>query len=235
MTQLSLNITPCVSYDPEHFVVHHGVKEVLNAAGVFLTESSGAVPCFQILFVQGAGRTGKTHLSIYLSDLLAKAGRYPHLVEATKDLKLSEILVGRQLTPADTFIVDDAEDYLAAQQPGMSGDFVSFIEALRVLGAGVILLSSQAPEAFPCDEHIRSRIFPGVGPLLTAPLESEVPLLLGALAHQRGIALTDRKIEFLERRLPRDIEQLEAYLDRVQYISHITGKPVRFPILGDAL
>jgi chromosomal replication initiation ATPase DnaA len=239
MTQLSLNITPCVSYGPEHFIVHEGLKDALaNTQAALQTVSpDGSLesPRFQIVYVQGAARTGKTHFSIFLSDFLAKAGRYPHLIEGRKDLKLNEVLARREVTAADVFIVDDAEDYLASIQPGMSGDFVSFIEALRVKGCGVVLLSSEPLDAFPCDEHVRSRILPGVGPVISAPLESEVPELLKALARQRGIALSDRKVEFLERRLPREIEQLEAYLDRVQYISHITGKPVRFPILGDAL
>jgi chromosomal replication initiation ATPase DnaA len=240
MTQLSLNITPCVSYGPDHFVAHEGLKEVLLSTQCFLSsgflrDTQNENQKFQIVFVQGGARTGKTHFSIFLCDVLSKAGRYPHLIEATKDLKLSEVLLSRQVTAADVFIIDDAEDYLAALQPGMSGDFVSFIEALRVKGAGVVLLSSEPLESFPCDEHVKSRILPGVGPVISAPLESEVPEMLKVMARQRGMALSDRKVEFLERRLPRHIEQLEAYLDRVQYISHVTGKPVRFPILGDAL
>lgn len=240
MTQLPLNITPLLSYQPDQFLEHAGVQEAVVAFRALLSRACQSACAekdrlFQVLFLEGAARTGKTHLSLLISDEAVRQGLYPRAIDGSASLRWADQLPARGPAAADVFIVDNAHEYFSLLQPQGSGDFVRFVEELRLAGSALILLSSQPLESFPCDDHAKSRLAAGKGPVLGAPSEGEMRTLVGVMARQRGIALTDRKLQYLERRLPRDIRQLEEYLDRVQYISHITGKPVRFPVLGDAL
>lgn len=255
MTQLPLNITPLLSYEPEQFFVHSGVRDAVTAAEALLVRAKRSVEnpeerAFQTLFIQGPPRSGKTHLlctlaerAVVLQQLpthttlegVVSGGLYPRTIDASAHIDWVSFLPARGCGPSDVFFVDSAHRYFGELLPGDSGSFVRFVEELRVAGAALIFFSAQAPDEFPCDEHARSRLRAGLGPALGPPTESEMQTLVKILARQRGIALTDRKLKFLERRLPREVKQLEEYLDRVQFISHMTGKPVRFPVLGDAL
>ncbi len=250
MTQLPLNITPLLSYEAADFLVHQGVASAVVAGEALLARAARSAAglaerAFQILFIQGAPRSGKTHLFFKLSADAMKSqaamksqesgGLYPRMREGAKDLDWGSLIPSRGCGPSDIFFVDDAHLYFEHLEPGNSGPFVSFVEELRVAGSSLVLSSATALEKFPCDQHALSRLRAGLGPVLGPPTEGEMRALVKILARQRGIALTDRKLAFLERRLPRDVKQLEEYLDRVQFISHVTGKPIRFPVLGDAL
>jgi chromosomal replication initiation ATPase DnaA len=253
MTQLPLNITQTFSYEPGQFLVHQGVQEVYAAARAVLmrqsaTPSGNPVPAvFQTLFVYGPARSGKTHLMLRLADELSRGElgggdaarmdslrRYPRLVESTAELNWNSLL---SVSPSadDVYFIDAAERSFSSLAPGSSGPFVRFVEELRRAGATLLFFSAQLIDELPCDDHVKSRLRAGQGPEIRPPSDHEMRSLVRVLARQRGIALSDRKLAFLERRLPRDIRQLEEYLDRVQFISHVTGKPIRFPVLGDAL
>jgi chromosomal replication initiation ATPase DnaA len=99
----------------------------------------------------------------------------------------------------------------------------------------LILLSREPLDHFEFDEHVRSRLIPGNGFEISPPEESDMPKLIDTIARQRGISLKDRKIDFIVRRLGRDIGALERYFDRVRHLADVLGQSVRFPVLGDAL
>lgn len=97
------------------------------------------------------------------------------------------------------------------------------------------MLSGASIESFPCDEHIKSRLTPGMGFSIGAPSEDELSELLQLMARQRGINLSDRKVDFLSRRIGRDIASMEEYLEKVSHLSGILGKSIKFPLLSDAI
>ena len=228
--QLPLQMVTRVRYAPENFLVHTGLIDVVNGC-----RSVFAQDAFGLVFIAGGKRSGKTHLSIYLLDALAKLARFPRLLEGGEIERFLESSSGEAFSAEDLFIIDDAQSYLRALRPGDSGPLVSFIERLRVARAGLLLLSGEPLERFSFDEHIRSRLVPGAGFELTPPAESDMPALIDTMALQRGIKLKERKIGFIVRRLGRDIGALERYFDRVQHLADVLGQSVRFPVLGDAL
>lgn len=228
--QLPLQIVTRVRYGSENFCVHSGVSDVVDECrGIFARDSFG------IAFVSGGRRAGKTHLSIYLVDLLSKLQRFPRLLEGAELGRFLDSSGADVFTGEDVIVVDDAHEYLATLRPGDSGPFVAFVEKLRVARAGLILLSRMPIDEFLFDEHVRSRILPGCGRNIVAPAESDMPRLIDSMARQRGILLKERKIGFLVRRVGRDIEALERYFDRVRHLADVMGQSFKFPVLGDAL
>lgn len=231
MQQLNLNIVPRLAYDPDNFLIHRGVKESLHTLNNMIKQDS-----FGLAYLHGAKRSGKTHFCIYLANCFLDNGLNVQLIEGAD-------FAGTAFTDSDLlnsdanslWIVDNIDNYLIDLDAGESGTFVSFIENLRIQGAKVILTSALAINDFNCDEHVLSRIRSALQPEMGKPYEEELGELILIMARQRGIHLSARKVEFLKRRVARDIPAIEDYLDRICHLSNVLGKPVRFPLLNDAL
>jgi len=224
--QLPLKMSPRLPYTSEGFLLHNGVRNIVELIDQSFHEGE-----FRIFFVSGKARRGKTHLSIYLFDSAARAGFYPRLVDGQElSVKIEDINAGNKIV-----IIDDAHEYLVNVAAGNSGAFVKMVETLRVAKAKLILLSSVEVEELTCDDHVKSRLRPGQGLSIESPTDFSLSPLIQLMAKQRGLKLTDRKVNFLLRRLGQDIRSIEDYLDRVNYLSTLFGREVKFPLLSDAL
>ena len=228
MSQLSLNIRPTLSYAATNFVPHAGVEELTRSLQSLLSMSDR----FRIALVTGDRRTGKTHLSLFLAEWLTTQGKRPILIEGAALLDGTGM---RDAGPDEVIIVDDADEYLKTIEPGAGGPFVRWIELLRVNRAALVLLSSTPLESFGFDGHVRSRLLPGSGFTISAPSAKDIPLLVEQMARQRGIAFRSRMVGFIEKRVSRTVPAIEGYLERLSHLSRAIGKPIRFPLLGDAL
>jgi chromosomal replication initiation ATPase DnaA len=225
--QLYLNIKERITYSADNYICHAGVEDVIAAF-----ESSLVDDGFSILYVTGTRRTGKTHTAITCSDRAIKAGFLPHMLEGTS---AASWLAADNASSRSVVIIDDADQYLNKVLPGQSGIFVNCIERHRILGSTIVLFSQLEHTELPCDEHVISRLIPGIGFTLGAPPEDSVKDLLKVLARQRGMQLSEKKLLFAARRLARDIRSLEDYLDRVYQLSRTLGKTAQFPLLSDAI
>lgn len=228
MNQLPLNIAHCLAYSPDNFVCHAGVAGIVD----YLRSAQG----FTVLYVTAGARRGKTHLSIKLADQLTSQGRYPRLSEGRDFARLvDEFIVSGAVGSHEFFIVDDAQEYLLTVTPGNSGPFVSFFELLRKAGAGIVFLSATAIEALPCDQHVTSRLIPGAGFEIGDPAEEDIAPLIDKMAKQRGLALKEREVAYLLKRIGRDIPSIEQYFQKLQYLSQVLNRSIRFPLLSDAV
>ncbi|RMG44287.1 MAG: hypothetical protein D6719_02135 [Candidatus Dadabacteria bacterium] len=231
MGQLGLKIPARISYKADNFIRHSGVRTIINQ--VLSLANSEA---FNLCWIEGERRSGKTHLSITLTDLLINYKFQPRCIEGAEFKDFLESGQVEQISARTMpFIIDSAEEYFNSLTTGNSGAFVNFIEKLRVAGSLVIFLSRTSVQSLACDEHIMSRLRPGQGLKINMPADEELPEVIAAMAKQRGMVLSERKIEFIRRRIGRSIEAIERYLDRVYHLSSVLGRGVRFPILGDAL
>ena len=228
--QLQLNIREQLAYGPDNFFIHAGYKSICDSVLSLVTQAG-----FGIAYIYGTRRSGKTHFSIYLMNQYGKAGLFPRLVDGQRfEDFLKQLEVGSQKLP-DVFVIDDIDQYLREIEPGASGSFVNFIEKLRLAQRKVVLLSGRRLSDLPCDDHVLSRILAGFCFEIEHPAEADMPQVVGAMARQRGIKLSEKKLNFLCKRLPRQTEAIEAYLDRVHHLSRLLGKKVQFPVLNDAL
>jgi chromosomal replication initiation ATPase DnaA len=231
MEQLPLKVIPKLQYAPERFFIHTGVKVILDALQATLKSH------FALSFIQGSPRSGKTHLSLYLSHYLLNQGVQSFIVdgsELTERENNSEFDITKVSAPV--LIIDNAEVLLNTFHPGTSGPFVYLVEERRRKGGAIILFSTQSPEELPCDDHIKSRIASGSIYHITQPSDEDMLPLLSELARQRGLALTERKEKYLIQRLGRSIQAIEALLERAVIISELNEHyRIDFSVLNDAL
>lgn len=228
MQQLSLNIQPKLSYDPAEYILHSGVSETYQFLSSELKNDR-----FSIMFVQAPPRFGKTHLSIRIADDLVGGEKYPRLLDgaALEGWLGSELALETRL--GAVFIVDDAHLYLLEKRS--SGPFVDFVERVRVKRGKIILLSEEPQSKFPIDEHIQSRLLAGTEHELGVPDPEELESLIHCLAIQRGIMLSQAKIQYLLKRIARDIPSIERYFDRLIHLSQVLGRDIKMPLLSDAI
>lgn len=228
--QMAFRLGARLAYRPDNFVLHSGVQEVVRIS----LEKLGT-PGFFSLFVRGDKRSGKTHLSVFLSGILAKNQVYPALVEGAHfSAVMNEFVDGAEFAGSPV-IVDDAELYFKQVVPGISGQFVSFMEKMKVAGRSVLFISGSDLKEFPCDEHVLSRLKAASIHQMVAPAAEEMELLLRNMAEQRGIRLTERKRQFLMKRLARSPNEIESYFERLEELLVSGARAVGFEVLEDAL
>ncbi len=223
--QLELEIRKRLVYSAAGFVLHAGVAEALARCSAALHHA-----LFQICCVQGEARSGKTHFASTLAERALERGQMLEVFNGSADW---DRLSGLDPQPGVILVWDDAHEYLSALAPGDSGPLVSLIEKIRVVGGKIVLFSLRNFSSFQIDQHLKSRIAPGLGYDIGAPADSEVEAIFQALAKQRGLAIPPRKIGYLAKRLPRDIAAIERYIERFDDLSLQVGKGLNFSLLED--
>jgi chromosomal replication initiation ATPase DnaA len=228
-SQLALNLTPRLAYSAKNFILHTGVSSLLSEI-VALLETHP--PKFS--FVYGVPRSGKTHMSIALSDKLISRGMKPVLLDG-EDFKKVVLNAETKFFEKETLVVDDSDHLFSDLLPGDSGPIVRFFELLRLNEVGLVLFSSKTVEELPCDQHILSRLKASAQMQISAPDFESLQKVVDRMAKQRGLALGGRRLSFLEKRVSREISEIENYLERLDHLSEVLGKKVSFKTLGDAL
>ena len=230
-SQLSLHIPTYVKYSPQDFYLHSGVRSLYEAVVSLVLEKSA-----QSFFITGKARSGKSHLCFALADALSGKGLIPRVLSGN-DLAvwLDELPLTHRSLEQEMVLIDDVDVYLKQRSEGQSGQFVSLMEFCKARKIPVLLFSSAELSDFPCDAHIMSRLRAAAHYRIESPAESELSEIFQILAKQRGLQLSERKRDFLRKRLGRDIESLEQYIERLLYLSDVLGKSAKFDLLHDAL
>ncbi len=229
MRQLPLPILAALSYGPDGFIRHAGVRAVLEEC--FALGQSSA---FALRYVEGGSRAGKTHASLRLHADFVDWGREVLLLDGTGGRDAVGFR-GRTPTSNLVVIVDDADRYFDALKPEDEGGFVSLVEELRAVCGKLFLFSGKPIAELRVDDHVLSRLRLAAGLRIEAPGEEEVRPLLELLARQRGLRLKPRELGFLQKRLGRDIKSLEYYLERLHHLSQVLAQPIRFPLVANAV
>jgi len=229
MRQLPLPILAALSYSPDGFVRHAGVRAVLDEC-VALGQASS----FAIRYVEGGARSGKTHATLRLHAELVDAGREVLLLDGAGG-RDAVGLRGREASSNLVVIIDDADRYFDALKPEDEGSFVSLVEQLRAVSGKLFLFAGKSIANLRVDDHVLSRLRLATGLRIEAPGEGEMRQLLESLARQRGLRLKPRELGFLEKRLARDIKSLEYYLERLHHLSQVLAQPIRFPLVANAV
>jgi chromosomal replication initiation ATPase DnaA len=231
INQLVLDVRHRLAYRPDNFVLHSGVSGILNMCIARLCR-----PGFELIFIEGGLRSGKTHFCIRLAEELSAKALIPRLLDGRQLREwLSDKWPVETGSGSEVYLIDDAQEYLSTLSPENGGSFVNFVEALRACQGRLVLLSSTAVGQFPWDEHVYTRVNSGTQFCFGAPSDDEVGALVEGMAKQRGIRLSDRKLHFLLKRVGRDIAAIERYLSRVEHLSGATGGGIDLSLLGDAL
>ena len=228
MKQISLNLNNSLNYQAGFFYSHAGVKEILEAVLAGYQQE-----IFSRFFITGSSRSGKTHLAFKLADLALQLGKFAKVISG--DNFSDWINTQYEKIEADNntvIIVDDLDCYF---KTGSSGEFVSFYETLRLCKAKLVLLSNCSINTMNVDNHIASRLQSGGALEIFKPEDHDLKGLLRLMARQRGIELSQRSIEYLEKRIGRTIQDIEAHLNRLLAHSQHLSQPIKFAMLSDIL
>jgi chromosomal replication initiation ATPase DnaA len=235
MEQLALSITHRRVYGASNFVLHAGVSNLFDELSLFYQKTLG----FRLATVIAPSRSGLTHLSIALVDKLTSINLFPRLVEGAEaygwiNTRIQSLRSEQSIEHGEVVLIDDAQAYFQAISTDESGHFVNFVESYRRAGAGIILLSHKSIAQIGCDEHVMSRVRSGQQYEIVHPSEQDMPHIIKQMAMQRGLDLSKRELEFLHKRLPRDIPSVDNYFDRAEMLAQVSGRAIGIQLFGDA-
>ena len=201
--QLTLNVN---LRDGFHFDSYYSVESSSNDEVVRVLQSIFTSSEAQQNIIWGEKLSGKTHL---LQACCAKAAETHHTVSyiPLKDFKPygTEVLEG--LSQSKLLVIDDIEEVLGDKEWEVA--LFNLINITRENGQSLLLSSVENPRKLDCIlPDLASRLIWGGSYQLQALTDDEKPKALQARAEQRGFKLSDRVIEYVYRRYPRDIESL---------------------------
>jgi chromosomal replication initiation ATPase DnaA len=231
MIQLPLGIVPRRAYSARNFVAHAGVSAAIEQIRAFLVQ-----PIFRIMTVTGSEKSGLSHLSISLAQSLADTGLFPRLIEGADFFDwANERTSQTNFDAGEVALVDDADLYLKNIAANDSGHFVNIIECLRRQRGAIVFFMHQPFVECGCDDHVLSRLRAGQQVVIGAPGEEDLQKLISQMASQRGINISRKNIDFLAKRLPRDIARIDEYLERLQQLAEVSGQTYKLSVLSDAI
>ncbi|RPE81034.1 DnaA regulatory inactivator Hda [Vulcaniibacterium tengchongense] len=195
--------------------------------------AEGAGPGFGGLYLAGPSGVGKTHLLLAACAAAETAGRraaYLPLAAAAGRLRDAlEALEGNDLL---------ALDGLEAAA-GVREDEVALFDAhnrARAAGASLVYAARDIPDALGLGlADLRSRLGQ-CARIVLAPLDDDARReVLRQRAQRRGLVLEDAALDWLLRRVGRDLGGLTALLDRLDRASLAAQRRVTVPFLRQTL
>jgi len=114
--------------------------------------------------------------------------------------------------------------------------FFSIYREFEESGAKLVLSATQPPSAYSIPlADFRSRLLAGLILHLQPLTESQQHEALRLHASQRGLELPDDTIQYLQRRLPRDMSSLCGFLDELDTASLIAQRKLTVPFVKRVL
>jgi len=206
--QLTLNIGLRDGFRFESFYSDSNSKnqEIVELLKSFIDADEAQQNC-----LWGEAQSGKTHLLQACCAEEAKKKRAVSYIPLRDAAHFgTDILDG--LSQSKLIVIDDIDHII--------GDIIwetalfNLINVTREKKQGLLLSANQNPRLLDCKlPDLASRLIWGGVYQLHALTDTEKPKALQARAQQRGFELTDRVIEYLYRRYPRDIESLMDILN----------------------
>lgn len=184
------------------------------------------------LLLSGPPGSGKTHLLIAACAEAGEQGRDARYLPLRKAGDVEAMLAGAEA--AALVALDDLDAVLGSR----AGEVALFDFHNRARSAGCTLLyAAAAPaSALPCVlPDLRSRLAQCTQLALALPDEAMRRELLRRRAARRGLSLDEDVLEFLFRRVGRDLPTLSALLDRIDRESLASQRRVTIPFLRTLL
>ena len=228
--QLTLNVN---LRDGLHFDSYYAAQNSSNAEVMNVLQSIFTSLEAQQNTIWGEKLSGKTHL---LQACCAKAAEIHHTVSyiPLKDFKSYGTAVLEGLSQSQLLVIDDIETVLGNKEWEVA--LFNLINITRENGQSLLLSSVENPRKLKCIlPDLASRLIWGGSYQLQALTDDEKPKALQARAEQRGFKLSDRVIEYVYRRYPRDIESLMEILNKLDEESFRQKSLITVPFAKEIL
>lgn len=219
-------------YASNTFIVHRGVRNVVASI-----ETLAYQRVFSLAYVQGAPKSGKTHIGVYLVGHLQEREKPARMV-SREDMAAwySSGFDGQPLKQGETIVVDDGDIFLEEiSLRSQSGIFMDLTEQLMRVDGTLVILGALSPEKIASTKQIKSRLDSGLHLVLEGPAEDDLDALLNHISKQRGLQLSESKRNYLLRRVGRTIPALVECVDKVEDTSDFSAPRTSFNVLADAV
>lgn len=185
------------------------------------------------VYLWGEKGTGRSHLLQATCTLAASQKKKVIYIPLEENSQLNpEMLVGME--SLDIVCLDD----IGAIAGGYAWE-VAIFNLYNRLVAGhrtLIVAADCAPAALPIQlADLKSRLSAGVTWHLQALEEKDRLLALRQRAHARGFELPDDVMEYLARRVARDMHSLFAWLDKLDHATLVSKKKLTVPFVRELI
>lgn len=228
--QLTLNVN---LRDGFHFDSYYVEPESSNAEVVRVLQSIFESTEAQQNIVWGEKLSGKTHL---LQACCAKSAEVHQTVSyiPLKVFKTYGVQVFEGLSQSKLLVVDDIDEVLGDKDWEVA--LFNLINITRENSQSLLLSSTENPRKLEnILPDLASRLIWGGSYQLHALSDEDKPKALQARAEQRGFKLSDRVIEYVYRRYPRDIESLMEILNKLDEESFRQKAVISVPFVKQVL
>ena len=208
-------------YTFNNFIVG-SANRLAHAASLSVAERPGHA--YNPLFLYGGVGLGKTHLMHAIGNQVIARFPRKRVVYATSEKFTNEFITSIQQGKIDEFraryrridllLIDDIQ--FIADKERTQEEFFHTFNAIHEDGKQIVLSSDRPPKAIlTLEERLRSRFEWGLIADLTAPdLETRIAILR-AKAEEGGVPIGSDVIEFIARKVVKNIRELEGALNRI--------------------
>ncbi len=210
------------------------------AAATGVAQSPGI--SYNPLFLYGGAGLGKTHLLHAIGHVTA--GRSLHtlyvsaeqftneFINAIKERRTEEFR--SKYRGVDVLLMDDIQ-FISGKEQTQEGFFHTFNE-LHNASRQLVISSDRSPQSMPLlEDRLKSRFQWGLIADIQPPdLETRIAILR-AKAEQEHIQVFPQTLEFIARRVQKNIRELEGSLNRVAAIAKLAGRPLTPELAAQAL
>ena len=237
--QLSPSHTLNGKYTFGSFVVGPSNRLSYSAAGA-VAEAPGE--SYNPLFVYSGVGLGKTHLLHAISHTYASRGI--SFVYVTCEQFTNEFIAAIRSRTTEDFrtryrsvealLMDDIQ-FISGKEQTQEGFFHTFND-LHNSNRQVILTSDRPPKAMSLlEDRLRSRFEWGLIADIQPPdLETRMAILR-TKSEQMGIALEDAIIEYVAKKVQKNVRELEGSLNRMAALARLTGSPITLELSSRAI
>lgn len=201
--------------------------EAFAAAGRTAGERNDA------LFLSGASGAGKTHLLLGVcAEATANEREVGYLPLRMFGARSVDALNGQ--APAALVCIDDVDAIAGVRDAEVA--LFDLHNRLRAAGTAVVYAANATPAQLALDlPDLRSRLAQCTQFTLNVADESSRRAILRQRAQARGLELDDAVLDWLFRRVDRDLGTLTALLDRLDRASLAAQRRITVPFLRDTL
>lgn len=191
------------------------------------------VPGADWCYLAGAPGTGKTHLALgACAEAEAGGRRAAYLSLRTAAGRVDEALAA--LEGADVVALDDV-DAVAGDRASEIALF-DFHNRMRAAGVALLYTAPASPDALPLSlPDLRSRLAQCTRVLLPMLDDAGRREVLRTRAQRRGLAVDDAALDWLLRRVGRDLGGLARLFDRLDRAALAAQRRITVPFLRGAL
>ena len=235
---LSLTLSPRLTFDS--FVVGKS-NRFAHAVAMAAAENPGRSDLNPLFIHAGVG-LGKTHLlhaignavrNRGLACLYVSAEQFTNdFVSALREARLEEFRA--KYRNLDMLLIDDIQ-FIAGKEHSRESFFHTFND-LHTASKQIVISSDSHPKSIPLlEERLRSRFEGGVRADIQPPdLETRMAIL-GKKAEAARVRLQPEVLDFLARKVVRNVRELEGALNRIIAMAAMTNRPVDIELAQQAV